>query len=107
MHMYSSVLVSYRLCLSDPSKHLDNTKLSTYVLCLQVVEPPDLTYFRFVIVIISVLFCFCISMLSLLLPVFLFCSGYFSFNQSFFEDVTSVDCVIFLKRQFAILNSML
>ena len=72
---------------------------------LQVVEPPDLIYFRFVII-ISFLF-FCISMLSRLLPVFLFCSGHFSFNQLFFEDVTSVDCVTFLKRQFAILNSML
>ena len=51
---------------------------------LQVVEPPDLIYFRFVIIIISVvvvffLFFFCISMLSRLLPVFLFCSGHFSF----------------------------
>ena len=77
---------------------------------LQVVEPPDLIYFRFVIIIISVvffLFFFWISMLSRLLPVFLFCSGHFSFNQPFFEDVTSVDCITFLKRQFAILNSML
>ena len=47
---------------------------------LQVVEPSDLIYFRFVIIIISVVFCFfCISMLSRLLPVFLFCSGHFSF----------------------------
>ena len=50
---------------------------------------------------------FCITMLSRLLPVFLFPSGHFSLNQLFFEDVTSVDCVTFLKRQFAILNSML
>ena len=28
-------------------------------------------------------------------------------NQPFFEDVTSVDCITFLKRQFAILNSLL
>ena len=69
-------------------------------------EPPDLIYFRFVIIIISVVV-FCISMLSRLLPVFLFCSGHFSFNQPCFEDVTSVDCITFLKRQFAILNSML
>ena len=74
---------------------------------LQVVEPPDLIYFRFVIIIISVFCFFCISMLSRLLPVFLFRSGHFSFNQPFFEDVTSVDCITFLKRQFAILNSML
>ena len=50
---------------------------------------------------------FCITMLSRMLPVFLFPSGHFSLNQFFFEDVTSVDCVTFLKRQFAILNSML
>ena len=59
---------------------------------LQVVEPPDLIYFRFVIIIISVFFCvffFCISMLSRLLPVFLFCSGHFSLTQLFFEDVTA------------------
>ena len=31
----------------------------------------------------------------------------FPFNQPFFEVVTSVDCITFLKRQFAILNSML
>ena len=46
---------------------------------LQVVEPPDLIYFLFVIIIISVVGFFCISMLSRLLPVFLFCSGHFSF----------------------------
>ena len=74
---------------------------------LQVVEPPDLIYFRFVIIIISFFFFFCISMLSRLLPVFCFVLGTFPFNQPFFEDVTSVDCITFLKRQFAILNSML
>ena len=75
---------------------------------LQVVEPPDLIYFRFVIIIISVfLFFFALVCCLGCYLCFCFVLGTFPFNQPFFEDVTSVDCITFLKRQFAILNSML
>ena len=76
---------------------------------LQVVEPPDLIYFRFVIIISFYYYFFFFVLVCCLGCYLCFCFvlGTFLFNQPFFEDVTSVDCIIFLRRQFAILNSML
>ena len=80
---------------------------------LQVVEPPDLIYFRFVIIIVSVVFLFffvCFFALVCCLCCYTcFCFVHFTFNQLFLKTVVFEDSSLFtashsLKRQFAILR---